>query len=210
LQQIFLLTLSILKNNSMNAAQIHLALNHVPLFLSLLGGGILILGMIRKNESFKTLSLYMLVAAALFTAPVFLTGEGTEELVEHLPGVNEQAIEKHEDMAKIALIVIIITGAISLLSLLLKKNAAISKITLATAVLFSLASFGTMAQTAHLGGLIRHSEMQSGSTNNAKATENEEEDEEKSQAGKSPQLKEEGIKDSLTKVEKLQTKDDDD
>ena len=66
----------------MNAAQIHLALNHAPLFLSIIGGGILILGMIKKNESFKNLSLYFLIAAALFTVPVFLTGEGTEVLVE--------------------------------------------------------------------------------------------------------------------------------
>ena len=73
----------------MNSAQIHLALNHVPLFLSILGAAILILGIIKKNESFKNLSLYLLVAAAIFTAPVFLTGEGTEELVERLPGVNE-------------------------------------------------------------------------------------------------------------------------
>lgn len=99
----------------MNAAQIHLALNHAPLFLSIIGGVILILGMIKKNESFKNLSLYFLIAAALFTVPVFLTGEGTEELVENLPGVNETAIEEHEDMAKISLIIIIITGAISLL-----------------------------------------------------------------------------------------------
>ncbi|HEY6063196.1 MAG TPA: hypothetical protein VIV35_06280 [Chitinophagaceae bacterium] len=89
----------------MNAAQIHLALNHAPLFLSILGGGILMLGMIKKNGSFKNLSLYFLVAAAVFTAPVFLTGEGTEELIEHLPGVNEASIGRHEDMAKISLIV---------------------------------------------------------------------------------------------------------
>jgi uncharacterized membrane protein len=195
----------------MNAAQIHLALNHVPLFLSLLGGGILILGMIRKNESFKTLSLYMLVAAALFTAPVFLTGEGTEELVEHLPGVNEQAIEKHEDMAKISLIIIIITGVVGLLSLLLKKNAAISKIALSVAVLLSLASFGTMAQTAHLGGMIRHSEMQNGSIKNAEGNANEEGDEEKSKSDNAaPEPQEKEVKDSVNKQEKLQKKQDDD
>ena len=149
----------------MNAAQIHLALNHVPLFLSLIGGGILITGMILKNESFKTLSLYMLVAAALFTAPVFLTGEGTEELVENLPGVNEQAISEHEEMANISLIIIIATGVLALAGLWLRKNTAVAKVVFAGALLLSLASFGTMAQTAHLGGLIRHSEIASGTTN---------------------------------------------
>src|SRR4026208_1330387 len=104
----------------MNAAQIHLALNHAPLFLSILGGGILILGMIKRNDLLKNLSLFFLVAAAIFTAPVFLTGEGTDELVEHFPGVNKTAIERHEEMAKISLVIIIITGAIALLGIILK------------------------------------------------------------------------------------------
>ncbi len=146
----------------MNAAQIHLALNHAPLFLSAIGGGILILGMIRKNKSFKVLSLYLLAAAALFTIPVFLTGEGTEELVEHLPGVTETSIEKHEEMAKISLIVIAISGVTALAGIFLRKKASMAKAVFALCLLLSLASFGTMAQTAHLGGLIRHSELQGG------------------------------------------------
>ena len=144
----------------MNSAQIHLALNHMPLLLSLLGGILLIIGMIKKNASFKSLSLYLLVAAALFTAPVYLTGEGTEEMVEHLTGVNESAIEKHEDMAKITMVIIAITGAISLIGLFLQKNIRFSKLILGITLVLSFASFGTMAQTAHLGGLIRHSELQ--------------------------------------------------
>lgn len=148
----------------MNSAQIHLALNHVPLFLSILGAVILMFGMIKKNESFKKLSLYLLVAAAIFTAPVFLTGEGTEELVERLPGVNEASIEQHEEMAKISLIVIIITGAIALAGLLLKKNAIVARVLFIAVIILSLVSFGTMAQTAHLGGLIRHSEISNGPT----------------------------------------------
>jgi len=143
----------------MNSAQIHLALNHVPLFLSILGAAILILGMIKKNESLKNLSLYLLVAAAIFTAPVFLTGEGTEELVKRLPGVNEAGIEEHEEMAKVSLIVIIMAGVIALAGLLLKKNAIAARFLPIAVMILSLVSFGTMAQTAHLGGLIRHSEI---------------------------------------------------
>lgn len=151
----------------MNAAQIHLALNHIPLFFSIIGGGILLLGILRKNEGFISISLYMLIAAALFTAPVFLTGEGTEELVEKAAGVNEAAIESHEEMAKIALIVIIATGVMALAGLFLRKKASLAKGVLLLTVLLSLASFGTMAQTAHLGGLIRHTELQAGSSTSA-------------------------------------------
>jgi len=195
----------------MNAAQIHLALNHAPLFLSIIGGVILILGLIRKNESFKTISLYMLVAAALFTAPVFLTGEGTEELIENLPGVNEGAIEEHEEMAKIAMILIAVTGAVALFGLFLKKNETISKFVFGAAVILSLASFGTMAQTAHLGGLIRHSELQNGTAgNNEKEGTGEKEDEKKNENNNPGQEQDKAVKDSLKKAERTIKRADDD
>lgn len=154
----------------MNASQIHLALNHAPLFLSIAGGLILLFGMLRKNDSIKILSLYFLIAAALFTVPVYLTGEGTEETVENLPGVSEGLIGRHEEMAKIGLIVIIITGVIALIALMLKKKTSLLKFALLICAIFSFASFGVMAQTAHLGGQIRHSEL-----NSAAATTNENE-----------------------------------
>ena len=186
----------------MNAAQIHLALNHAPLFLSIIGGGILILGMIRKNESFKTIALFMLIAAALFTAPVFLTGEGTEELVEKLPGVNEGAIEEHEEMAKISMIIIAVTGIVALIGLLARKNAAVAKLVFLAAAVLSLASFGTMAQTAHLGGLIRHTELQSGAATNEKGNEENEDEENKAQQKE--------VKDSIKQAERTIKKADDD
>ena len=147
----------------MNASQIHLALNHVPLFFSIIGGFVLIYGFIRKNESIKILSLYFMIVAALFTIPVYLTGEGTEELVEKLPGVSEGMIEEHEEMAKIGLIIIIITGVAALGALVLKKKATILKPVLILCAIFSFAAFGVFAQTAHLGGQIRHTEIRNNS-----------------------------------------------
>lgn len=146
----------------MNAAQIHLALNHAPLFLSIIGAGLLVTGMLRKNETLKPIALFLFVAAALFTAPVFLTGEGTEEMVEHLPGVNEGYIEQHEDMAKISMVIIAVTGLIALVALLFRKRGGLAKMLYGISLVLSLASFGTMAWTAHLGGLIRHTELQNG------------------------------------------------
>lgn len=192
----------------MNAAQIHLALNHAPLFLSLVGGLLLILGMLRKNDSFKSVSLYMLVAAALFTAPVFLTGEGTEELVEKAAGVTESAIEQHEEMAKISLVIIIITGILALAGLFLQKKVTFSKPLMTILVLFSLGSFGTMAQTAHLGGLIRHTELQSGVAGGATDSKGKEDDDEKSEKNTESIAPVQQVKDSTGVKEKK--KDDDD
>lgn len=191
----------------MNAAQIHLALNHAPLFLSLIGGGILLLGMIKKNEPFKNLSLYFLIAAAVFTIPVFLTGEGTEELVENLPGVNENAIEEHEEMAKISLIIISIMGGLALIGLFIRNKASMTRILFSGLVLLSLGSFVTMAQTAHLGGLIRHSEIQNGATANEGKEENEE-DEMKGENKEAEKMRKDSLR-QVGKNEKLDKDDDD-
>ena len=71
---------------------------------------------------------------------------------------------------------------------ILKKNTGIGKLLFTGALLLSLASFGFMAQTAHLGGLIRHSELQNGNSTNTNSKE----------------------KDATGKEVKEQEKDDDD
>lgn len=168
----------------MNASQIHLALNHVPLFFSVTGGLILLYGFLRKNNSIKILSLYLIIAAALFTIPVYLTGEGTEEIVEKLPGVSEGLIEEHEEMAKIGLIIITITGVAALGALVLKRKESLQKPALMLCVVLSFASFGVIAQTAHLGGQIRHSEIRNGIVISAEGENTNNESDDKNKEGK--------------------------
>lgn len=146
----------------MNQAQIHLALNHAPLFLALIGGLLLLIGMIRKNQSLITIALFLLVAAGLSVLPVYFTGEGTEELVEQLPGVQENMIEEHEEAAGLTLFILIITGIGALAALLFSRKKMLAKPFLFISLVLSLASFGSMIRTAHLGGLIRHTEIGSG------------------------------------------------
>ena len=159
----------------MNQAQIHLALNHAPLFLALIGGIILLVGMIRKNQSVITISLFLLVGAAIAVLPVYFTGEGTEELVEHLPGVQEGMIEEHEEAAGLTLI-LIITGVAALASLIFSKKKSLARPLLWLSLILSLASCGSMIRTAHLGGLIRHSEIGSGVQSDAEKEDKEDDD----------------------------------
>jgi uncharacterized membrane protein len=146
----------------MNASQIHLALTHVPVVLSFIGLVILSIGMLKKNETITKTSFYLLLAAGIFTVPVYLTGEGTEEAVENLPGVSESLISKHEDVANLTLIVISLTALIALSGILFYSRRIIGKIARTSVFILSLISAGAMAQTAHLGGSIRHTEIRSG------------------------------------------------
>jgi uncharacterized membrane protein len=146
----------------MNASQIHLALTHVPVVLSFIGLVILSIGMLKKNETITKTSFYLLLAAGIFTVPVYLTGEGTEEAVENLPGVSESLISKHEDVANLTLIVISLTALMALSGILFYSRRIIGKMARTSVFILSLISAGAMAQTAHLGGSIRHTEIRSG------------------------------------------------
>lgn len=143
----------------MNASQIHLALTHVPVILSFIGLVILIIGLLRKNETVTKTSFYILLAAGIFTLPVYFTGEGTEEIVENLPGVTESIISKHEDVANFTLIIISLTALMALAGILLYTRKGVGKLARISVLVLSFISAGAMAQTAHLGGSIRHTEI---------------------------------------------------
>lgn len=144
----------------MNSAQIHLALTHVPVILSLAGLVMLVIAVIKKNASLIRTAYSFLAIAALVAIPVYLTGENAEEVVERMPGVSEAIIERHEQVALWGLVFIIATGLMALIGLLVSRTLVAS--TIKVVVLFlALASGGLMVQTAHLGGQIRHSEIRS-------------------------------------------------
>lgn len=145
----------------MNTSQIHLALTHLPVVLSLVGMIMLIISLIRKNPVLTRTSFYLLLFAGLTALPVFFSGEGTEKAVEHLPGVSESLIEKHENFATIALAAIMATALIALVGLLRSTFGVLAQPIRLLALLLALTSSVLLAQTAHLGGQIRHTEIRS-------------------------------------------------
>lgn len=146
----------------MNASQIHLALTHVPVVLSLVGLVVLVVSLLRKNDTLTKTAYYVFLFAGLFAIPVFFTGEGAEEVVEDIQGISEPVIEKHEGLASIALAALLAGGAFSLAGLLFYKKASFSRIIKPVLLVVALAAAGFMVQTAHLGGQIRHTEIRPG------------------------------------------------
>lgn len=123
------------------------------------------LGLVRKEDNLRRVGLWFFVIAALSTAPVYLTGEPTEELVEHRAGVSEPLIHAHEEAAELSFIVVALLGAASLFVLIwskLKKSLPAATVPALLAV--SLVTFGLFIRTAHLGGQIRHEELRAETT----------------------------------------------
>lgn len=143
--------------------QIHLLLNHVPVLGVPFGALLLAFAVLRRNEDLAKAGLWSLVVAGLSAIPVFWSGDESEELVEHLPGVVEAAIHAHDEAAEKALTAALVLGGLALLVLgLAWKRKALDWRGVYAALLLSLPVFGALAYAAHLGGLIRHPELASG------------------------------------------------
>jgi uncharacterized membrane protein len=163
----------------MNTTHIHLLLNHFPIIGTLIGSSLLLWGIIRKQDSTKSIAAAVLVVMALIAIPVFLTGEPAEESVEKLAGVSENAISLHEEAAEIAIWLMGITGIVSLAALLVawQKRKMINSFFVFAFVLSAIC-FAAMARTGYLGGQIRHTEIQNGNTS-GEQVDNEKEKEKK-------------------------------
>ncbi|MBK7343692.1 MAG: hypothetical protein IPJ06_11760 [Saprospiraceae bacterium] len=144
----------------MNQAHWHLVLNHLPILGTLFGILVLLAGFLVKHGSVKQTGLGLFVFSALIAIPAFLTGEGAEDAVEGLPGVGENLIERHEDLANFFLWTVIGLGVLALITLLASLNGwkAASLLSLLT-LLVALGTMILAQQVGTSGGEIRHSEI---------------------------------------------------
>lgn len=163
----------------MNEAHWHLMLNHLPIEGMIAGAAVLAAGYIfGNNTTIKRTGVGIIFISSLLAIPAYLSGEGAEEIAERLPGVTEQLIEHHEELAKTFLIFSLILGFISLLSILAdwKKHKYASYLYMVVLVLTIGASV-LSRRVATSGGEIRHTEIREGAAqNNTTAGETEEGD----------------------------------
>ena len=144
----------------MSIPHLHLAISHAPLFAALIGFVILILAVARRSPEMRWVAYGLFVAAALAGIPVFLSGEGSEEAIERLPGVSEALIDAHAAAAKVSLIGIELLGVLSLIAFGLERVRNLSLAPLVLAVLLASGiETASLGYTANLGGQIRHSEV---------------------------------------------------
>lgn len=147
---------------------------------------LLLLGVLTKNESIKRAALLAFVVLGVLTVPVYLTGKGGEDFVEHLAGVSETAIEAHERMGLISLAAVSVLALFSLFAFLkyqglnlfkrraseesrpqngevtANANSSLPGWVGLTALVLALLASGIVGYTGKLGGKIRHTEFYGG------------------------------------------------
>lgn len=161
----------------MDQTHIHLVITHLPIFGSIMGGIVLAYGLWSKSNETKIAAYVLFIISSVGAGIAYLTGEAAEESVEHLQGVIEVTIERHEDFAIYALVSLIILGVACILGigLTLRKSVATRRVAFVI-LLISLVSFGLVARTGYLGGQIRHSEIVKGASATIDNTESESDD----------------------------------
>lgn len=144
----------------MNDAHLHMVVNHFPIIGTIFGLGILIAGLILKNNSIKNVAYVLFVVAAIFGFLSMNTGEGAEEMVEDFPNIGKKIIHEHEELAEKLAIVLYLLGAISVLGLFLNlKNHAKAKFVSFAALIIAVVAVVLGTQVGTSGGEIRHTEI---------------------------------------------------
>jgi hypothetical protein len=150
----------------LNAAHIHLVLNHVPTIGAFVALGLLLMALIRRNEAVQQIGLEVLFIVAVMTLPVFVTGSAARPSLKNGPAFSDTALRSHLDAAIYGFTVIELAGFAGWVALWQSNRrgkAARSVVTAATALL--AVGLLLMGRTANIGGEIRHPEiMLSGAT----------------------------------------------
>lgn len=147
----------------MNGAHVHLVLNHFPVIGLIFCLALLLAGMLRKSPELTRTGLVILIAVAIISIPVYMTGEPAEEIVEHLPGVSEQMLNQHEDAGRLAFITLEVVGAFALLGLLIfRRPKELPRWFAPSLVALVIALTGWVGWTSYLGGQITHPEARPG------------------------------------------------
>lgn len=149
----------------MNQAHFHLVTNHLPIIVPIIGLLVLIGGFIFRSEIVKRTAFFIFVFGAICTVPAFFSGEGAEEIVEHIEGMSHHTIHEHEEVAELFAILSYLLGFTALVALWANwKQKSFANILSFVVLIFSVVVLFFAQKTGASGGEIRHPEITTEST----------------------------------------------
>ncbi|MDX5348910.1 MAG: hypothetical protein LPJ89_11135 [Hymenobacteraceae bacterium] len=144
----------------MTDAHLHLILNHFPIISTIFGLLLLLIGLLLQNITLRRTALAMFIFGALTAIPTYITGEGAEEIVEHLPNISHDIIHEHEEEAEVFIWIISALGVLAAVTLFadLKKKG-MSKILSWITLLLAIGTAIMSVDVGTSGGEISHPEV---------------------------------------------------
>jgi len=145
----------------MNAAYIHLTLNHFPPILAIAAGIVFVIALVWRSDSVARTAAIILILAAVSCVPTFMSGDGAAHLVKGLEGVNAAAIGPHDEAAMAALIILGLSAAGALVSLVVWRGGRpLPRWAVIVLLLATILAISVTTRTAYLGGRIHHPETE--------------------------------------------------
>jgi len=146
----------------MNAAYLHLLVNHFPIVLSVVGAAMIVLAMLMRRDSLWRFGMACVALAGLGAIAAFFTGRAAEDVARHAWYVQRGTIGRHEGAAELALWVTLVAAVICAYTLWRSSGRPAPGATAFPALLRVLSALGALAAAAtagyagYLGGKIVH------------------------------------------------------
>lgn len=144
----------------MNAAHLHLLLNHVPTIGTVAAVGLLLVAFVRASHALKHAALEAIVIVAVVTLPVFTTGSAAHRELRERPDISDTAVRMHLDAAIGGFAAAEFAGFFAWIALWqMRRRGQASQGVVAGAAVLSIVALALMGRAATLGGEIRHPEI---------------------------------------------------
>lgn len=147
----------------MNAAHQHLVINHFPIIALILGVLVMLIGILAKSSVTRRVGLLLFLIAGITSMVTMSTGEGAEEIVEHLPGADHHLIHEHEEHAESLMPFMWGIVGLSLIALFMEwKKKSMAMIASVTVLLVGMIATYFAREVGTSGGEISHPEVRKG------------------------------------------------
>ena len=142
----------------MDADAVHLAINHLPVVLSLLGAAAASIAFVLRRRAVFLYAVATLALAGMSSCPALNTGHSAAELIEDRWYVDKAQIRVHHDTAENANLLMLGTGVLALaawwLTLRAPREAKPGTLLMAAVLVAAVCSATAMGWTSWQGGYI--------------------------------------------------------
>lgn len=147
----------------MNEAHLHLLINHFPIIGLIIGTFTLLAGILLSSSAIRKVAFCIILFSSILAIPSNKTGDGAEEVVEHLSGITREThrlIHEHEEKAETFMLFAFGLIILSALSLFMewKKRKVQKYISILTFIVSMMACY-MASQVGTSGGEISHPEI---------------------------------------------------
>jgi len=143
----------------MNAAHLHITINHFPVFCVLIGLLVLLIGQLRRSREITMVALILFVIAAVSVIPTYYSGRNSSRVIRGVEGVVREVTRAHSSAARPAYYATLLLGVIAAWGLVQwRRKGDLTGWVRGAVWALAIASTGLLFWAANTGGKVRHTE----------------------------------------------------